>query len=268
MSVLSIECATPKGKKPAPKGTTPTPRRANGTIVSKTSLVALAANVTNSNKTSKLPVPPPKTSDSVLDIPESLKIDAEQRKAGWEKLDKANSLRGDKGGYKRPTDPGTAKVAAEIEDKKRTKAQVKREQKAAVESGATKAMPASGKNALAVIAAEAIENGHKVTKVPQGVTAATVAANKTKGGKGTKIAKNAPSEAPKAAAKASRGEHGRPGSKLALVADMLKRKEGCTTAEVLAATGWPAVSMPQQARAAGLTLVKEKVGKVTRYRAK
>lgn len=58
----------------------------------------------------------------------------------------------------------------------------------------------------------------------------------------------------------------RPGTKLALVVDLLKRPEGCTTKDVLNATGWPAVSMPQQAKAAGIKLKKEKKeGDVTRY---
>jgi hypothetical protein len=57
----------------------------------------------------------------------------------------------------------------------------------------------------------------------------------------------------------------RPGSKLEIVVGLLTRKSGCTAAEVLAATEWPAVSMPQQARAAGLTLRQEKDGKITRY---
>jgi hypothetical protein len=57
----------------------------------------------------------------------------------------------------------------------------------------------------------------------------------------------------------------RPGSKLEIVVGLLTHAAGCTTADVLKATGWPAVSMPQQARAAGLTLRQEKDGKVTRY---
>lgn len=57
----------------------------------------------------------------------------------------------------------------------------------------------------------------------------------------------------------------REGSKLAIVVGLLTRPEGCTTKEVLDATGWPTVSMPQQAKAAGLTLRKEKDGKVSRY---
>lgn len=59
----------------------------------------------------------------------------------------------------------------------------------------------------------------------------------------------------------------RPGSKLEAIVGLLTRPEGCTTKDVLAATGWPSVSMPQQAKAAGLTLRKEKVGGVTRYSA-
>lgn len=57
----------------------------------------------------------------------------------------------------------------------------------------------------------------------------------------------------------------RPGSKLEIVVGLLTRKEGCTSADVLKACDWPAVSMPQQARSAGLTLRQEKDGKVTRY---
>lgn len=57
----------------------------------------------------------------------------------------------------------------------------------------------------------------------------------------------------------------RPGSKLEIIVKLLKRPKGCTAADILDATGWPAVSVPQQARAAGLELRQEKDGKVTRY---
>ena len=57
----------------------------------------------------------------------------------------------------------------------------------------------------------------------------------------------------------------RPGSKLEIVVGLLKRKEGCTAAEILSACQWPSVSVPQQARAAGLTLRQQKDGKVSRY---
>jgi len=54
-------------------------------------------------------------------------------------------------------------------------------------------------------------------------------------------------------------------SKTAMVGQLLLRKEGCTTADILAATKWPSVSVPAQAKAVGLGLRKEKDGKVTRY---
>lgn len=58
---------------------------------------------------------------------------------------------------------------------------------------------------------------------------------------------------------------GAPKSKVEVIARLLRRPKGCTTADVLKATKWPSVSMPQQAEAAGLKLRKEKDGKVTRY---
>jgi Protein of unknown function (DUF3489) len=80
--------------------------------------------------------------------------------------------------------------------------------------------------------------------------------------KKTKTKKPARTKAP---AKTN-GEGPRAGSKTELVAGMLKRKDGCTGAEVLKATGWPTVSMPAQAKAAGLKLRKEKAkGEPTRY---
>lgn len=78
--------------------------------------------------------------------------------------------------------------------------------------------------------------------------------------------KNPPNVARKKATQAKDGV--RQGTKLAIVVGLLRRPKGCTAAEVLKATGWPSVSMPQQARAAGLKLLKEKKsGEVTRYRA-
>lgn len=56
------------------------------------------------------------------------------------------------------------------------------------------------------------------------------------------------------------------GSKLETIVGLLRRPEGCTTAQVLEATAWPSVSMPQQAKAAGIELYKEKVDGRTIYR--
>lgn len=87
-----------------------------------------------------------------------------------------------------------------------------------------------------------------------------------------KAKKNARTPVDKEAAKPrpSKSEvisHIRPGSKLEIIVGLLTRKEGCTAADVMSATDWPSVSMPQQAKAAGLKLKKVKDGRVTRYRA-
>ena len=83
----------------------------------------------------------------------------------------------------------------------------------------------------------------------------------------TKTKKTARAKARSAVKPEAKTNGVRPGSKLETIVGLLKRPEGCTTKDVLEATGWPAVSMPQQAKAAGLTLKKEKDGSVSRYRA-
>ncbi len=56
------------------------------------------------------------------------------------------------------------------------------------------------------------------------------------------------------------------GEKTLKVKAMLERKSGCTRAQVLEATGWPAVSMQAMAKACGLKLRQEKEkGKPTSY---
>lgn len=78
--------------------------------------------------------------------------------------------------------------------------------------------------------------------------------------------KKKPSKKAKKAAKATKPANGNGKSKTEIVAAMLLRKDGCTSAEILAATKWPSVSVPGQAKANGLTLRKEKVaGEPTRY---
>ena len=57
----------------------------------------------------------------------------------------------------------------------------------------------------------------------------------------------------------------RPGSKLEIIFQLLSRPKGCTTKDVLEACDWPAVSMPQQARAMGVKLRTKKEGRATRY---
>lgn len=92
---------------------------------------------------------------------------------------------------------------------------------------------------------------------------------KTKTKKGAKSARRTPAKAKasRSSARPAKADGVRPGSKLEAIVGLLKRKQGCTTKDVLSATGWPSVSMPQQAKAAGLKLKKEKVEGVTRYSA-
>lgn len=71
--------------------------------------------------------------------------------------------------------------------------------------------------------------------------------------------------AKKKAAKAKKSTGPR-GEKTLKVKAMLERKNGCTRAEVLEATGWPAISMQAISKSCGLKLRQEKEpGKPTRY---
>jgi hypothetical protein len=69
----------------------------------------------------------------------------------------------------------------------------------------------------------------------------------------------------KAGAKAKKASTRTGPTKTSIAVDLLKRKEGTTTREILDATGWPAVSVPAIAARADLTLRQEKDGRVTRY---
>ena len=84
--------------------------------------------------------------------------------------------------------------------------------------------------------------------------------------KNSKTAK-APRTSVKGKTTAAKGNGPRPGSKLAIIHGLLTRAKGCTSKDVLEACEWPSVSMPQQAKALGLKLKKEKVDGVTVYRA-
>ncbi len=68
-------------------------------------------------------------------------------------------------------------------------------------------------------------------------------------------------------AKAANGKSGdaRKGSKSAKIAALLMRPTGCTSKEVLKATGWPTISMPAISKTLGLKLRKEKTDDGLRY---
>jgi hypothetical protein len=68
--------------------------------------------------------------------------------------------------------------------------------------------------------------------------------------------------------KKQRRSRGESGAVMAKLKEMLERKQGCTRPEILEATGWPSVSVQQQAKALGLKLTVDKEQQPFRYYAK
>lgn len=58
------------------------------------------------------------------------------------------------------------------------------------------------------------------------------------------------------------------GSKAHTIGNLLLRPTGVSASEVMAATGWPSVSIPQQARLCGLRVSRERMGRTVRYYAR
>jgi len=56
-----------------------------------------------------------------------------------------------------------------------------------------------------------------------------------------------------------------PRSKAYLVGQMMLRPEGVSGPEAMAATGWPSISLPQQASICGLTFTTQRTGRAVRY---
>jgi len=145
--------------------------------------------------------------------------------------------------------PEAKAILAEKAAAKSAKAKAKKEKAKAVKSGATTKMPLEGKAAVAAIKAARKANAK-----------ADKAANLKAAQKGAVKA------LAKATSAAVKEINNRAGTKTALIADLLRRKQGCTAKEVMEAAKWPSVSMPAQAKACGLKLRKEKVpGEPTRY---
>jgi hypothetical protein len=108
----------------------------------------------------------------------------------------------------------------------------------------------------------------KVENQESNVTKPAKSAKKKVSKKAKKVAKaKKPAKVAKAKATRAKTNGGiRPGSKLEIIANLLKRKSGCTEPEAAKAVGWAKVSMTLQARNAGLKLRKEKnKDGVTRY---
>ena len=140
------------------------------------------------------------------------------------------------------------------------------------DDGVTLAPPLAVQKALAAEFADDKTETTTAPAVPAAEQQERTMMTKTKKKQATKKTakpkKSAKSSKPKTASALKEKNGGvRPGSKTEIVAGLLKRPEGCTTADILAATKWPAVSVPAMAKAAGLTLAKEKnKGEPTRYR--
>jgi hypothetical protein len=58
------------------------------------------------------------------------------------------------------------------------------------------------------------------------------------------------------------------GTKAQLVGRLMLRPEGVTGPEAMAATGWPSISLPQQAAMCGLSYTTKREGRYVRYFAK
>lgn len=116
-----------------------------------------------------------------------------------------------------------------------------------------KALPAGGGSAAALrkkLKAATAPKVAKPAKLPKVAKPAKVASKEKASGTATKAAKTKLNSR----------------TKLEAITALLLRKSGTTNAEILEVTRWPSVSVPQQAKAAGLKLRKEKVtGEPTRY---
>lgn len=203
------------------------------------------------------------TSNDMPDLPAFLKIPQAERDASWKgrKLTYPGALKP----ADNSQDPSTIAFLAEIERRDREQARKKKadrkeariitaRQRASLKAAMTAAKSENGDDDMSKTAAK-----KKTSNARRASSARKADAAK---------ARRTPSKKASAAARAPKSEGGvRAGSKLETIVGLLKRPQGCTTADVLEATGWPAVSMPQQAKAAGLTLKKEKVDGRTVYRA-
>ncbi len=205
------------------------------------------------------------------ELPAFCRIPQEERRAAWagRRLRPTKEMAFKVPAERPAKDPGTVALLAERdaearEDAKRKKAADK---EARIIKARRRAQPAA-QAAMQETTMIAIKTNSKTAQVAKLRTdrAAAKGPKAAKKASERKKAAKAKARTPAARKPASGASKGiRPGSKLEIVVGLLKRPEGCTAADVLKATEWPAVSMPQQARAAGLTLRQEKDGKVTRY---
>lgn len=215
-----------------------------------------------------------------LAIPACLRVDAAEqlrRNALW----KGRRLRPTREmTFSAPTDradkdPGTKRLLEELAAKARADEKAKRESRkeARLIKARQRAKPPAVSEGQQAHNPEGETTMKTATSKTDQVAAPRVSRANRKGPKVRKarVASARKADRAKAAPKARKARVAgaprgiRPGSKLEIVVGLLTRAAGCTTAEALAATGWPAISFNQQAKAASLALRKVKEGKVTRY---
>lgn len=101
-----------------------------------------------------------------------------------------------------------------------------------------------------------------ITESPQEEPNVSTTTIKTKRAKKTNG--NGAEKAPKA--KTTKEAGAKRGAKMEIIGRLLARKSGCTSKEILEATGWPSVSVPAMSKNLGRKLRKEREqGKPTRY---
>lgn len=193
-------------------------------------------------------------------LPMAALVPAEERKAAWKgrKLTVPKATVG-----KQDEDPTTVAFKAELERKARLEAKTKKAQR-------KEALAIKRRQMAHITAAKAAATHEGTDTMSKKATAKKTAKTTRKAAPVKAKASRATTASAKNNARtaaAGPGKDVRAGSKLEIVVGLLKRPGGCTAAEILEACAWPSVSVPQQARSAGLTLKKEKVDGVTRYSA-
>lgn len=189
--------------------------------------------------------------DDFPELPIALRIPQDQRREAWKgrRLTRPATTTAPQ---RRTDDPGTARLLAEL---------------AAKAKAAAKAQKASRKEAAIIRNRRKVPKPEQETTMKKPVkktarktakTTRKATATRKPAAKKARSARKGPASKPRAASSApATAKAIRPGSKLETIAGLLTRPEGCTTADVMTACDWPSVSMPQQAEAAGLKLVKD-----------
>lgn len=208
--------------------------------------------------------PAPHAVEDALAIPDFCKMSPEARKAAWAAYDLKNPKPVAATTETTKMKPKTTGKADQLRAMREAEA-AKREAEAKAENKkTTKKMATAASASDTPTTPSTPEDDPKAVKQESEMsTRKTKTATKAKARNAVKGKTKA--KAPKKANAAKAEKTARSGSKTEAIKSLLSRAAGCTAAEVMEATGWPSVSMPQQARNLGIKLKTEKEGRVTRY---